>query len=41
MDVVLLRFTENRDRAAAALEGHKAWLTQGFAEGLFLLAEEG
>ena len=38
MFVVLLKFAANRALAAAHLEGHKAWLQQGFADGVFLLA---
>ena len=38
MFMVLLRFAENRDAAGQFVEGHKAWLRQGFEEGVFLLA---
>ena len=38
MFVVLLKFAENRDAAPRHMEGHKAWLEQGFADGVFLLA---
>jgi uncharacterized protein YciI len=38
MFIVLLRFAENRDRAGQLMEGHKSWLQQGFADGVFLLA---
>ena len=38
MYVILLRFAENRDRAKAHLQAHKAWLKQGFDDGVFLLA---
>lgn len=38
MFIVLLRFAENRDQVAAHLDGHRAWLRQGFDEGVFLLA---
>jgi len=38
MFIVLLRFTENRSRAPQFMESHKAWLQQGFDEGVFQLA---
>jgi uncharacterized protein YciI len=38
MFIVLLKFADNRDRAGALLEGHKAWLKQGFDDGVFLAA---
>lgn len=38
MYVVLLRFGENRDKAAEFMGGHNAWLQRGFEEGVFLLA---
>lgn len=38
MFVVLLRFSNNRSRASDFLEGHKRWIDQGFADGVFLLA---
>lgn len=37
MFVVVLRFAD-RDRAAGALAGHRAWLDDGFADGRFVLA---
>lgn len=38
MYVVLLKFAARRDRAGQLMEGHKAWLQQGFDDGVFLLA---
>lgn len=38
MFVVLLRFSDNRDRAAQLMEGHKQWIKRGFDEGVFLLS---
>jgi len=38
MFIVLLKFSDNRDQAGAFLDGHKAWLKQGFDDGVFLAA---
>ncbi len=38
MYTIVLRFTERRADAARWMEGHKAWLRQGFDDGVFLLA---
>mgnify|MGYP002622183823 CR=1 FL=1 len=38
MFVVVLRFSANRDRTGRFMEGHNAWITRGFADGVFLLA---
>lgn len=38
MFVMFLKFAENRDRAAAHMDAHNAWLKQGFDDGVFLLA---
>ncbi|MGX9964688.1 YciI family protein [Roseomonas sp. F4] len=38
MFIVLLRFGENRAAAPRFMEGHRAWLDQGHAEGVFLLS---
>ena len=38
MFVVLLKFAENKDQMSNHLEAHKAWLQQGFDEGVFCLA---
>lgn len=38
MFVVLLKFSANKAKAGALMEGHNAWLKQGFADGVFLLA---
>lgn len=37
MFVVLLRFSENRSRAGACMDGHNAWIERGFDDGVFLL----
>jgi uncharacterized protein YciI len=38
MFIVLLKFSDNKDKAGQYLDGHKAWLAQGFDDGVFLLA---
>jgi len=38
MFVVLLKFSENKTRAAQFMEGHKAWIKRGFDDGVFLLS---
>lgn len=38
MFVVLLKFSTNKDQASQFMEGHKAWLTRGFDDGVFLVA---
>lgn len=38
MFVVLLKFAENKGQAGQFMDGHKAWLTRGFDDGVFLLA---
>jgi uncharacterized protein YciI len=38
MFVVLLRFAEEKGKAAQLLERHNAWLRQGFDDGVFLVA---
>jgi uncharacterized protein YciI len=37
MFVVLLKFAANKARASELMEGHKAWIERGFADGVFLL----
>lgn len=37
MFIVLLRFTGDRARAAALMDGHKAWIRRGLDDGVFLL----
>ena len=37
MFIVLLKFAANKGRAAAFMEGHKAWIERGFDDGIFLL----
>ena len=38
MFVILLKFSDNKDRAGAFMDGHKAWLKRGFDEEVFLVA---
>ena len=38
MYIILLRFSENKNLAPDHLDGHRAWLKQGFDTGMFLLA---
>jgi uncharacterized protein YciI len=38
MFVILLRFSDNRDRAGRFMEGHKEWIRRGFEDDVFLLA---
>ncbi len=38
MFIVLLRFSDNKDKAGQFMEGHKAWLERGFDDGVFLLS---
>ena len=33
--IVLLRFSSNKARAAEFMDGHKAWIQKGFADGVF------
>lgn len=37
MFVVTLKFSENKARAGELMDGHKAWIQQGFDQGLFLM----
>ena len=38
MFMILLRFSDNRDKAPQFMEGHNAWLKRGFDDDVFLLA---
>ena len=38
MFIVLLRFSENKNRASQFMDGHNQWLRRGFDDGVFLLA---
>lgn len=38
MYIVLLKFSTNQGQAGQWMEGHKAWIKQGFDDGVFLLA---
>lgn len=37
MFIVTLRFSANKAKAAAFMEGHNAWIQRGFHDGVFLL----
>ncbi|NVP57693.1 YciI family protein [Mycoplana rhizolycopersici] len=38
MFVVTLKFSANKAKAPALMEGHNAWIKRGFDEGIFLLS---
>ncbi|WP_105402619.1 YciI family protein [Neorhizobium sp. T7_12] len=38
MFVVTLKFSANKAKAPALMEGHNAWLKRGFDDGIFLLS---
>jgi len=38
MFIVLLKLSDNKAAASEHMEGHKAWLKQGFDDDVFLLA---
>jgi len=37
MFIVLLKFSNDKDRAGQFMEGHKKWIKRGFDDGVFLL----
>ena len=37
MFVVLLKFAANKAEAGRLMDGHKAWIKQGFDDGVFLM----
>lgn len=37
MFIILLKFASHKDRAGQFMQGHKAWIKQGFDDGVFLL----
>ena len=37
MFIVLLKFSDNKDRAGQFMDGHNAWIKRGFEDGVFLL----
>lgn len=37
MFVIMLRFAANKALAGQFMDGHKSWIRQGFADGVFLL----
>ena len=38
MFVVLLKFSDNKDKAGQFMDGHKEWIKRGFDDGVFLMA---
>jgi uncharacterized protein YciI len=38
MFVVFLKFSDNKDQTDQYMEGHMAWLKQGFGDGVFMAA---
>ena len=38
MFIILLRFSDNKANAGQFMDGHNAWLKQGFDDGVFALA---
>lgn len=38
MFIVFLKFSENKSQASQFMEAHKAWISQGFADEVFLTA---
>ncbi len=38
MFAVFLRFSEQKDRVGEFMDGHRAWLSRGFDDGVFLVA---
>ncbi len=37
MFVVLLRFSQNKEKASTYMDGHNQWIRRGFEDGVFLL----
>ena len=37
MFIVILRFSDNKEKAGDFMEGHKKWLQSGFDDKVFLL----
>ncbi|MBG6146960.1 MAG: YciI family protein [Roseibium album] len=37
MFIVTLKFSDNKARAGDLMDGHKAWIKDGFDQGLFLM----
>lgn len=37
MFIILLRFSGNKSQAAHFMDGHNAWIRQGFEDGVFLM----
>jgi uncharacterized protein YciI len=38
MFVVFLKFSDNKDKTGEYMDGHMAWLKQGFGDGVFMAA---
>ena len=37
MFIVLLKFSDNKDKASEFMQGHKDWIKQGFEQNVFLV----
>lgn len=37
MFIILLEFSQNKNKAGVFMDGHNAWIQEGFKEGVFLL----
>ena len=37
MYVILLKFHDNKNKASELMDGHNAWIKQGFDDGVFLM----
>lgn len=37
MFIVLLKFSENKAQAKEYMEGHNAWISKGFSDGIFIM----
>lgn len=37
MFIILLKFSDNKDKAGEYMDGHNEWINQGFEDGVFLL----
>jgi hypothetical protein len=37
MFIIVLRFSDNRDKARVFMEAHNAWIARGMRDGVFLV----
>lgn len=37
MFIILLKFSDNKNKAGEHMDGHNEWIKQGFEDGIFLL----